>query len=83
MITDKIYKRSLLSLVAMLLAFALIGCTGASESDKYEGIFSSDDELDWDIEHEYETYAVVVASAVPSSVYDAAKQLALKLSERS
>ena len=65
----------------MLLLLALIGCASVSPSDKYEGIFSSEEELDWDIEHEDETYAVVVASTAPSSVYDAAKKLASKLAE--
>ena len=81
MITGKTFKGILLSILALLLTLTTIGCGRIVGEEEYEGIFSPSDDIEWDTEHEYKTYAVVVSSTVSSSVYDAAKQMAKKLSE--
>lgn len=80
LITDKILKRILLCLLAMTLLLMLIACGKSKDVDKYEGIFSPE-ELDWDAEHEYATYAVVVPSKASFALYEAAECIADKLSE--
>ena len=66
--------------LAAVLSLSLVACGKWDNSDKYEGIFSPE-ELEWDAEHEYGTYAVVVASSASADVYDAAVRMAEKLSE--
>lgn len=80
MITDKIVKIIVLCALALILSFSLIACGKSADGDKYDGIFSPE-ELDWDAEHEYETYAVVVAPDAPPLICEAAECIAQKLAE--
>ena len=81
MITDKTFKKILLTLLAMLLVCSFVACEKSDPNDKYDGIFSPVDDLAWDTEHEYESYAIIVADDVSSDVYYAAQRIAGKLSE--
>ena len=80
MTTGKNLIKALALTLSLLLLFSFTSCGGRDKSDKYDGLFS-DDEIEWDAEHEYATYAVVVASNVSAAVYDAACHIAEKLEE--
>ena len=80
MITGKNVKRVALISLALILSLCSIACNKQDKDDKYDGIFSPE-EPSWNAEHEYATYAVVVASEATFAVYDAAKDIAQKLAE--
>lgn len=67
-------------ILTLILLLTFVSCKSKDKSDKYDGLFSGE-EADWIAEHEYATYAVVLSSGVTSAVYDAAHQVAEKLSE--
>ena len=75
------FKRILLGALSIILALALSGCAEWNKKRKYDGLFSNEEEPEWNVEHEYATYAIVVASDVSSAVYDAAGRIAEKLAE--
>ena len=64
----------------MLLLLSASACNKSNESGKYDGIFSPE-EPSWNAEHEYETYAVVVASNATPLIVEAAECVAEKLEE--
>ncbi len=83
MITDKknIILKTIALTVLVILSLTLIACSSDGDIDKYDGIFSPDDEPAWNAEHEYATYAVVVSSEASAAVYDAAAEITEGLSE--
>ena len=80
MTTGKSILRISSLILTLILLLTFVSCKSKDKSDKYDGLFSGE-EADWIAEHEYATYAVVLSSGVTSAVYDAAHQVAEKLSE--